>query len=413
MSDVFTIHTLANGLRIVVEEMPHVRSAAVGFLVDTGARDETPELAGVSHFLEHMMFKGTSKRHWRDITVEFDRMGSTYNAYTSEDRTMFYGWVRTADLVKQIELLADMLKSTLPPEEFDMEKNVVLEEIAMSGDHLEHVALDFIQEKLFAGHPLSWPVLGYDATVRDLTRDQMYHYFQQRYVADNIILVVAGDVDPKEIIGVAEELCGDWPASGMLEPRQPPTLCTGVDTLHTDRFKQQMVSLSFPAVPASHDLAETACVMEAVLGGENSRIFWNIIQQGISPRAGSYYMDYSDCGVVLLYGTCEPDRADALVEALRVEGDRITNEGVNEDEVARVKNRRRTSLAVEIEVPYRRLSYIMDDMQYRGQPRSADQALADIEAVSKQSVEAYLEAYPLNEGEHFASIGPLNGQDAN
>jgi len=139
--DPYTLHTLGNGLRVVIEEMPDLRSAAAGFLVDTGARDEAGSLAGVSHFLEHMMFKGTSKRTWRDITIDFDRMGSTYNAYTSEDRTVYYGWVRSADIGKQIELLADMVRSALPPEEFDMEKNVVLEEIAMSKDHLEHVAL--------------------------------------------------------------------------------------------------------------------------------------------------------------------------------------------------------------------------------------------------------------------------------
>ena len=141
----YTLHTLSNGLQIVIERMPDVKSAAAGFLVRTGARDETRELAGVSHFLEHMMFKGTSKRTWRDITVDFDLMGSTYNAFTSEDRTVYYGWVRKADIARQMELLADMIRSVIPEDEFTTEKNVILEEIAMAKDNLEHVTFDFLQ----------------------------------------------------------------------------------------------------------------------------------------------------------------------------------------------------------------------------------------------------------------------------
>ncbi|MCH7808285.1 MAG: insulinase family protein, partial [Planctomycetes bacterium] len=160
MKNPYTLHTLDNGLRIVIERMPDVRSAAAGFLVQTGARDDPAPLAGVSHFLEHMMFKGTPKRTWREITVDFDRMGSSYNAFTSEDRTVYYGWVRQADIGAQLELLADMMRSTLPVGEFETEKKVVLEEIAMSKDSLEHVAFDFLQEKVFAGHSLAWPILG-------------------------------------------------------------------------------------------------------------------------------------------------------------------------------------------------------------------------------------------------------------
>jgi predicted Zn-dependent peptidase len=156
----FVEHTLENGLRLVIEPMPHVQSAAGGFLVRTGARDETPELAGVSHFLEHMCFKGTAKRDWRQITVDFDNLGSTYNAYTSKEQTVYFGWVRVCDLEKQIELLADMMQSIVPPEEFEMEKKVILEEIAMSEDSIERRVVDLIHEQRYAGHSLRWPVLG-------------------------------------------------------------------------------------------------------------------------------------------------------------------------------------------------------------------------------------------------------------
>ena len=134
MEENFHVHRLDNGLRIVIEVMPHVRSAAAGFLARTGARDETRAIAGVSHYLEHMCFKGTPNRTWEQINIDFDEMGAAYNAFTSKQRTFYFGWVRAGDIENQMELLADMMRPALPPAEFDMEKNVILEEIAMAND---------------------------------------------------------------------------------------------------------------------------------------------------------------------------------------------------------------------------------------------------------------------------------------
>jgi len=402
----YTLHTLDNGLRVVIERMPHVRSAAAGFLVRTGARDETPPFAGVSHFLEHMMFKGTARRTWRDITVDFDRMGSAYNAYTSEDRTIYYGWVRKADIGKQIELLADMMRSTLPASEFETEKKVVLEEIAMAKDNLEHRAFDFLQEKVFAGHPLAWPVLGYEDTVGPLARDQMGEYFEQRYAPDNMLFIVAGNVDPKEIIGFAEKHCGSWAVSGVSAKRVPPDIHGGTDVLTVERFKQQIVVLTFPSISACDKRAETAGAAATILGGDNSRFFWSIVQKGLAPRAGAYHLEYTDCGLMMLYGICQPENAEQLLEAMRVEANRICTERVQGHEVERVRNKRRTSLAVESEAPYYRLTQLIDDMEYRGAPRTVEQMLAEVDAVTADTIYDYFQEYPVNADGHLASAGP-------
>ncbi|RME41420.1 MAG: insulinase family protein [Planctomycetota bacterium] len=405
-NDPYTVEKLDNGLTVVIERMPGVRSAAAGFFVRTGARDEPPELAGVSHFLEHMMFKGTRRRTWQQITIDFDRMGSTYNAYTSEDRTVYYGWVRREDILAQIELLADMMRPALPPEEFDMEKNVVLEEIAMSKDNLDHLAFDFLQEKVFDGHPLAWPVLGYERTVREMTRDQMQAYFEQRYIPGNMRLVVTGNVDPAEILDAARRYCGDWPKATPDDARTPPTLRTGVDVLTVDRFHQQVVALTYPAVSAVDDRAETAGAAAAILGSENSRFFWNIVQKGLAPRAGTYHLDYTDCGAMILFGVCDPDKADAVVGAMREEACRICREPVKPEEVERVRNKRRTGLAVESEVPYHRLVQVMDDVEFRGAPRTIEQMLADVEAVTVETIQAYFDAFPIDGDGHLTSVGP-------
>jgi len=406
MQNPYTLHTLDNGLRIVIEKMPTVRSAAAGFLVRTGARDETPDVAGISHFLEHMVFKGTAKRSWQDITADFDRLGSSYNAYTSEDRTIFYGWVRRNDIVKQIALLADMMRPALPPDEFDMERNVILEEIAMAKDQHDHVAFDFLQEKVFAGHPLAWPILGYEETVRALTRDQMWNYMQRRYSPENILFVVAGQVDEKEIIAAAETHCGDWTQAECRTDRTVPEIHAGVDVLRTGQFQQQFVALTLPACGASDKDAETAAAVSTILGGENSRFYWNIVQAGISPRAGAYHLDYADTGVLILYGACNPENVETLVEAMRKEAKLICTERVKDIEVDRVKTRQRTSLAVESEAPYYRLTQLMDDMEYRGGPRTVDAMLADVDAITVDSISAYLERFPADAEGHLASVGP-------
>ena len=402
----YTLTKLSNGLNLVIERMPRVRSAAAGFLVRAGARDETPELAGVSHFLEHMMFKGTTQRTWRDITVDFDRMGSTYNAYTSNERTVYYGWVPAARIEEQIELLADMIRSQLPPDEFDTEKKVVLEEIAMAKDQLEHVAVDLMQERVFAGHSLAWPVLGYEHTVGPLERNQMWAYFQQRYAPDNLTLLVAGHVEPDRIIEAAERYCGSWAPAGALPERRAPAIQTGQAVQVLDRFQQQILILTYPAVAGSAPEAETAGAIATILGGENSRYFWNIMQAGISPRAGVFHFDFSDVGLMVLWGTCPPDHADQLLDAMRSEAKRLTDEKVATHEVERVKNRRRTALAIEAEAPYHRLGQLIEDMEMRGEPRTVDQMLAEVDAISADSISAYLQHWPIHGEGHLTSVGP-------
>ena len=236
--DAFHFHTLPNGLRVVIEVMPGVRSAAAGFLVRTGARDDPPGQAGVAHFLEHMCFKGTPKRTWQQINSDFDRMAVDYNAFTSEERTFYYGWVRMADVAKQIELLADMMRSRIPPDEFDMEKKVVLDEIARSNDQPMHLAYDFLQARVFKDHSLEWPVLGYDHTVGELTRDQMDDYFRARYAPNNLVLIVAGNVDPANMVELAGEYCGQWEPAPEKPARTSPSIHTGRAVRRIERFNQ-------------------------------------------------------------------------------------------------------------------------------------------------------------------------------
>ena len=173
-----------------------------------------------------------------------------------------------------------------------------------------------------------------------------------------------------------------------------------------DRFKQQVVALTFPSVAASDPRAETASAAATILGGENSRFFWNIVQKGLAPRAGAHHLEYTDCGVMLLFGACEPERVEPLVEAIRAESKRICRQRVERHEVDRVKNKRRTSLAIEGEAPYYRLTQLMDDMEYYGEPRTVEQMLAEVDAVSAETIVQYFAACPIDVEGHLTSVGP-------
>jgi len=391
----------------VIEPMPHVASAAAGFLVRTGARDETPDMAGVSHFLEHMCFKGTAKRGWHQITIDFDNMGSTYNAFTSKERTFYFGWVRTGDLEKQVELLADMMQSTIPPSEFETEKKVILEEIAMSDDQIDRQIYEMVHEHAFTGTSLAWPVLGTTESISRMSRDSLYGYFQERYNPANIVLVVAGNVRPDDVIAMAERICGDWKGrSPRPERKKPQPLTKGTHEAKSERFAQQALILSFPAPSARDDEREVADVAASIIGGQNSRFYWNIIQEGIAPHVAAFRVDYCDCGVFMAYGFCEPAKATGLLDAIRRELQRVSDEGVTEEEVQRVKNRSRTGLAAESEAPYYRLMQIAGDVDVLDAPRRVSQRLADIEAVTVERVSQYLKKWPVTGDGLLVTLGP-------
>ncbi len=403
----FVERTLANGLRVVVEPMSNVESVAAGFLVRTGGRDEEPQFAGVSHFLEHMCFKGTSKRNWHQITIDFDNMGSTYNAYTSKERTVYYGWVRVPDLERQVELLADMMRSVIPPEEFEMEKKVILEEIAQSGDSIERRVYELMHEKIYAGHSLAWPVLGTTASIEALSRDQLHAYFQDRYHPANIVMIVAGAVEPTDVFDMASRVCGTWMPKQPRPERTPPTTPKrGVTQMQVERFQQQAVGLIYPAPSAVHPDREAGDVLASILGGQNSRFYWNIIQGGIAHEAAAGRLDYCDDGMFIAYGFCEPVRVEELNDAMRREIARVAKEGVTPDEVQRVKNRTRTSLATEAEAPYYRFSQMVQDIDELGRPRTVAERLAAVDAVTPQSIAQYLEAWPLTGDCALVSLGP-------
>jgi predicted Zn-dependent peptidase len=398
MQSQFVQHELPNGLRVVCEVMPNVRSAAAAFLARTGARHEAAHEHGVSHFLEHMCFKGTATRSWNDINVRFDELGAVYNAFTGKEHTVYYGWVPARHVSPQIELLADMMRPALPADEFQTERKVILEEIAMSDDNFDRIVWNLLHERIFAGQPLGHEILGEKETIENLSHDVLVDYHRRRYAPNNLCLLAAGAIEPEEVFAAAGRCSGAWPAEPDGVPLTPaaPALEPGAHHCPLPRFQQQSILILYPSVPQGHAAAESIEVFSALFGGSNSRCFWNIVQKGICTQAGVAWIAYEDCGLLAFYADGEPARAPEMHDALRGEIRRIVRDGIDPAEVQRVKNQRRTQLALEAESPRTRLMQLVDDIETHGRPRNAEQRLAAVERVNVRSIEQYLAQFPID-----------------
>ncbi|MDA0709809.1 MAG: pitrilysin family protein, partial [bacterium] len=242
----FSTYTLSNGLKLVFESIPRIHSAALGFFANTGSRDEPAALTGISHFLEHMCFKGTPNRDWRQLSLDVDDLGAMWNAYTWWEGTAYFHWVQSARADDSIEILADMMRSHLPTDEFDMEKKVILEEIAMYRDRPDALIMDDLIQEAFSDHPLGQSVIGTDATVGGITRNQMADYHKKRYGASNLTFIITGSFDQSKIIRSVEKHCGDWKPSEKGRSQKPPQFHASRRVVHKPEVTREHIALALP-----------------------------------------------------------------------------------------------------------------------------------------------------------------------
>src|SRR5258708_7759321 len=278
---------LDTGLQVIGETNPAARSVAIGFFVRTGARDETNDTSGVSHFLEHMMFKGTPRRTANDVNRDFDRIGANYNAFTSEENTVYYCAVLPEYLPRAVDILADILRPSLRADDFDMEKNVILEEIGMYEDQPASMIYDHAKRVHFGDHPLGNSILGTSKSVGALSRDQMQRYFDSRYVAPNITVAAAGNLDFEELIALVDKHCGDWDGPPARRNGIRQTNGSGAtEVLHKDKVTQEHVVLVSPGPPAASPLRYAASILAVAIGaGAGSRLSWQLVHPGFAESA--------------------------------------------------------------------------------------------------------------------------------
>ena len=301
----FRQRTLDNGLEVVAECNPLAYSTAVAFFVKTGDRDETDGNSGVSHFLEHMAFKGTPTRSADDVNRELDEMGSHSNAYTSEEQTVYYAAVLPEYWDRAVELLSDILRPSLREEDFHTEKQVVLEEIAKYDDQPPFGAHEKCMAAHFLDHPLARSVLGTAASVGALTPAQMRAYFEERYSPGNMALAAAGNIDFEELVSLASRCCGDWaplPVSRQTDRARPHR---GLEVFH-HHIATQQYAVHISGGPAAEDNDRYAGrILATVLGDDSgSRLYWALVDNGRAEYAATSAYEFQSAGVLMTCLCC-------------------------------------------------------------------------------------------------------------
>lgn len=403
----FLSHTLDNGLEIVAECNEAAHSVGVGFFVRTGSRDETDEVAGVSHFLEHMVFKGTPKRSADDVNREFDELGAHYNAFTSEENTVYYASVLPEYQEPVIDILADIMRPSLRDEDFNMEKNVIIEEIQMYADQPPFGMDDKIKEIHYGKHPLARSVLGTEETVGGLAVGQMRDYFESRYAPNNMFVAAAGKVDFDALVKQVESRCGKWAAAKA--PREVPTSQSkGSFQLVTRASSAQQYILQLADAPAAEDDRRFAAKLLATIFGDDSgsRLYWELVDPGLVESASVGHYEYQGVGMYFSWASCNPeDAADnfARIEELQRIAER---DGFVEQELHQAKSKVKSRVVLGSERPRNRLFNVGGNWLQRREYRSVADDLQALESVSLADIHNVLRDFPLTK-QTTVTIGPL------
>jgi predicted Zn-dependent peptidase len=393
--------TLDNGLQIIGEYNPEALSMACGFFCRTGARDETEAESGVSHFLEHMMFKGTETLDYDAINKTFDAIGSRYNAFTSDENTVYFGQVLPEYQDQLVDLLGRMMRPALRRSDFEMEKNVILEEIAMYLDQPLWVAHDHCCRLFVPDHPMGRPVLGTVESIKALDRDAMADYFERRYAADNLTLAFSGRYDWESGLKAAKRLCGGWRPSGVSRDTTPLHHGAGSQVVAEEKFKQVNVYLMAPGPAAQDPERFVAAITAAAIGsGEASRLHWALVDPGLAEAAHWSHDEQDHAGRYSGLLVCAPENYERALAVFRGELERAQSEGLRADEVQRAI-RRFGLVVLQAESPLSRLVGVGSDWVYRGAITPLEEFLARVRAVTVEDCNRLLAARPF---ESLASV---------
>ncbi len=403
----FREHCLDNGLEIIAECNPAAYSAAFAFFVKTGSRDEDDATSGVSHFLEHMTFKGTPSRSAADVNRQLDELGAYSNAFTSEEQTVYYVAVLPEFQDPAIDLLCDIMRPSLRADDFEMEKQVILEEIAKYEDQPPFGAHEKSMAVHFGAHPLARSVLGTQDTVSALTPERMRAYFDLRYAPNNMTLVAAGNVDFDQLVRLASEKCGHWQSRPV--DRLTPRAAANRDfqVFPHDVASQQYVIQIANGPAADEDSRYASRVLSTVVGDDSgSRLFWKLIDTGRAECAVMYSYEYQGTGIFLsmLCGVPDdtPDNLQEMFDTFR----EVEIEGITAEELAQAQNKICAHIVLQSERPTNRLFSVGDNWVQRRAYQTVREVIAAYQAVSLRDVQEVLRQYPLTTHSTVA-VGPL------
>jgi len=403
----FHNYTLENGLEIVAECNDDAHSTALGFFVKTGSRDETDAVAGVSHFLEHMTFKGTPTRSADDVNREFDEMGAHYNAFTNEENTVYYAAVLPEYQGRAVELLGDILRPSLREEDFDTEKQVIIEEIHMYDDQPPFGADEKCKAAYYGQHPLGRSVLGTAKSIANLSAEAMREYFTHRYSPENVTLAGAGRIDFDDLVASVRRCCGSWKPSVNSRIIEQATPHAGFQTIYKEIATQQYVMQLADGPTAAADDRYAAKLLATVLGDDSgSRLYWELVDPGLAEHASLNHCEYEGSGLMMTYLSCDPDCAAENLQRVLDVYRRAEAEGITAAELDAAKSKVRSRIVLSSERPRGRLFSVGSDWVYRREYRTVKGDLDTVAAITPEEVMAVLVRHPLSRST-TVTIGPL------
>ena len=382
-------------------------TTSIGWFVRAGARDEQAEISGVSHFLEHMVFKGTSRRSAADVNRELDYLGANSNAFTSEDSTVYYASVLPECQQQCLDLLTDLMRPKLDEQEFETEKQVILEEIAMYDDQPPYGAFEIALESFFGAHPLAARVLGTVETVSDLSVEQMRQYHQQRYSTENMLLVASGKLDTERMIDFVLKATESWPSGEAQRKLSKPKFQFHQTTITREDTQQQYAIRVWPGLDCNDPDRYALRLLCSILADDaGSRIFWELIDTGKAETATIWPQLFDDSGCLISYLCCSPEDTQENQAILQRLIGQLLKDGVTERELELARNKISSSLVLSDERPSNRLFALGSSWLSRKSYEPLDVVLSRYAAVTPAEI---LDVAQRTLGQSFAEVQVVRG----
>lgn len=398
---------LANELAVIGEVNKSAKSAAVGFFVRTGSRDETKQINGVSHFLEHMLFKGTEKLSTFEVNEAFDRTGALFNAFTGEESTVFYAAVLPEYLVEVTKLWIELMRPALRDEDFNIEKNVIKEEIAMYEDLPSYDVMERCRGLHFDNHPCGNCVLGSEESISNLTAEQMRDYFTRRYPPNNIAVAFAGNFDWEQICSVVESSCEKWQKRAASRKLEEAPGSKKKERIEKSNLAREHICLMSPAVPAQDPRRFAASLLATIIGDDvGSRFFWELVDKALAEEATMQFGAMDGTGIFCSYISCSSENVSKVLDTVKSIFESLSKSGVTKNEMKTAKNKILSALVIKNELPMGRLIDVGANWIYLQQYRTIEDDINAIKAVTVDDVQSLIKQF--NPGDFTQlSMGPV------
>jgi len=390
----FKHEKLPNGLVIIGEVNESAKSAAVGFFVKTGSRDETKDINGVSHFLEHMLFKGTEKLNAFEVNQAFDRTGAQFNAFTSEENTVYYAAVLPEYLIDVTTLWTQLLQPALRDDDFNIEKNVIKEEIAMYKDYPSFDVVDSCRTLHFDGHPCGNSVLGSVDSIDGLSAEQMRGYFSNRYAPNNIVLACAGNFDWEKICSLAENSCNSWQEQNTDRKLEHSSGSKKKQRIEKENLVREHICLMSPGVAAQDPRRFAASLLGTIIGDDHgSRFFWEIVDKAVAETATMQFGAMDGTGAFCSYIRCDSENTTKVLDIVNGIFQSIEKDGITEDELTKAKNKVLSALVIKNELPMGRLIDLGFNWTYMQEYRTIEDDINAVKAVTVEEIQSLIKEY--------------------